>query len=435
MHDDASRTANTAWRSDQGSVAILIAVSLTMLLGFVALGSDVVFAMYKQRQMEAAAASAALAGAVALATGHPANYKTEVNAVATASGFTTAVSGVAITINNPPKSGPNTANNNAVEVIIAQPQTLPLFEMFVSGPLNISGRAVAIAGSSGSACVLALDTSYTTASAPAVVDGNGASITLNGCGMASNAGGPGALSVTGGAVLNASAVSLVGTDTVNNGGTITATNGVKTGQTAVTDPYAGITVPAFTAGHCDYGSLPTNGYSVSNGWQNPTLSPGVYCGGLSTGGGGTVTLNPGIYIIDGGSFSPGGGTTVTGTGVTIVLTGSGTNYATAQIANGVTITLSAPTTGSTAGLVFFADPAAPVNTYTSSVQGGSVMNLTGALYFPTQTLDYGNGSNTTTTCTQLDAWHIVFEGGATLKSNCSGTGTLPIGGSSSKLVE
>ena len=434
MHDDDLRIAHTAWRSNQGGVAILVAVSLMMLLGFAALGSDVVFAMYTQRQMEAAASSAAMAGAVALATGHPANYKTEVSAVATSSGFTNLVSSVTITVNSPPASGPNTSNASAVEVIITQPQNLPLFGMFISGPLSVSGRAVAIAGSSASDCVLALDASYTTSSAPAVVDGNGASITLNQCGMASNASGPGALAVTGGAVLNTSVVSLVGTDTVNNGGTITATNGVKTLQTPVSDPYSGVAVPTFTAGHCDYGSLPNSPDSVL-GYTNPTLSPGVYCGGLTIGSGGTVNLSPGVYIIDGGSFSPGGGTTVTGTGVTIVLTGSGSNFATVSIGNGSTITLSAPTTGPTAGLVFFADPAAPVNTYTSSIQGGSVVNLTGALYFPTQTLDYGNGSSAATTCTELDAWHIVFEGGATLNSNCANAGTQTIGGSPSKLVE
>jgi hypothetical protein len=110
-----------------------------------------------------------------------------------------------------------------------------------------------------------------------------------------------------------------------------------------------------------------------------------------------------------------------------VLTGSGSDYATAAIGNGATVTLSAPTTGAMAGLLFFQDPSAPA-TGTNTIGGGSVVTLTGALYFPSQTVIYANGTSSTATCTQLVAWQIEFQGGATFNSNCANTGVTSIGG-------
>ena len=45
----------------------MVAVTLTALIGFAGLGTDVVFALNRQRQMQAVASAAAFSGAVALA--------------------------------------------------------------------------------------------------------------------------------------------------------------------------------------------------------------------------------------------------------------------------------------------------------------------------------------------------------------------------------
>lgn len=50
-----------------------------------------------------------------------------------------------------------------------------------------------------------------------------------------------------------------------------------------------------------------------------------------------------------------GSATLTGTGVTLVFTSSGNNYASATINGGATVNLTAPATGSTAGIVLFGD--------------------------------------------------------------------------------
>lgn len=431
MDDPRSHQADKSWRSNPGGVAILVAVALVALIGFTALGTEVVYVLFKQRQMQSTASAAALAGATALMTGHPVDLKVEARAVATTAGFTDGTSGATVTVNHPPQSGTYAGDANSVEVVVGQPQTLPLSKLFYAGPWNVSARAVATAGNSANGCALELDTSNTTA----VTISNGAQVILNQCGLAVNANGSSALAVSGGAVLTAKSVSVSGQASVTNGGTINATDGVKTGQPATADPYAGVSVPSGSG--CKYGSLPNKPLPLkhsNSGTQ--TLNPdGVYCGGLAMGNDADVVMNPGVYIINGGSFNIGGAVRLNGTGVTIVLTGSGSNYATVTIGNGATVNLVAPTTGTTAGLVFFQNPNAP-HSGANNFQGGSLLTLTGALYFPSQNVTFSNGTSTTSVCTQLVAWQIIFQGGSSFNSNCSGTGVGTIGGgAASKLVE
>jgi Flp pilus assembly protein TadG len=407
---------------ERGSIAILIGVSMSALLGVVALGTEITFVIYKHRQMQSAADSAALGSATALLKGYPVDYALEGKAIAATAGFVNGVDGVTITVNKPPASGSNTANAGAVEVIVVQPQTLKLVSMFSSAAFNLTTRAVAIKGASGNYCILTTDTS----SATGLDLSNGTTLNLNQCGAAVNAAGSAAVSVIGGARLNAQSVSVKGQTTVNNGGVINATNGVLINQTAMADPYASLTatVPSGCAGGTG------KSYTTSQ-----TISPGTYCNGMSFGGGATITMNPGVYYIKQGSFTVGGGATVNGTGVTIVLTKDASTYATASIANGANVTLSAPTSGPYSGVLFYADRAAPTS-LTTTFAGGAATKFTGALYFPTQRVSYSNGTTTAATCTQLIAWSVSFAGGAAFNNNCASAGTSSIGGSAAnRLVE
>jgi hypothetical protein len=179
------------------------------------------------------------------------------------------------------------------------------------------------------------------------------------------------------------------------------------------------------------------GTGKSYGWSSVpwVLSPGVYCSGLTISNGATATLSSGVYFIDRGTFDVGGGANLTGTGVTIVLTSStGSNYANAEIDNGTTVTLTAPTAGATAGMVFFGDRRASASTVSSTFAGGTTLDLTGAIYLPTETLNWNNGaSNTASPCTELIAGAIVLSG-ANLQISCP-TGVAAIGATNSSLVE
>lgn len=418
---DLSRTLKSGRR---GSVAIQIGILMTVLIGMAGLGIEIPYLMYKNRQMQTAADSAALSAAVALARGYPSPISTEAKGVAAALGFVSGTANVTVTVNNPPLSGSHTSNSSAVEVIVRQPQTLKLAGLFGVSQYNVTARAVAVVPAPY--CILSMDNT------PGIGVGlwGGATVTMTGCGMAVNSSGSGALTLQSGGTLNAPLVSIVGQ--LNNVWSTVNVTSLKVNQPAVADPYANVPMPPVPS------DCQNDKFSI--GWtpSQTTLWPGTYCKGLSIANGANVLLSGGIYYIKSGDFNIAGGAHVTGTGVTIVLTneGSGNSYATLSVTNGTDVTLSAPTTDQygTKGILFFGDR----NSHSSnanSINGFTSINWTGVIYLPTQTVGY-EGGGAITGCQQLIAWHIdakltnlPFDG------TCTGTGMKTIGATSTLLVE
>jgi hypothetical protein len=296
--------------------------------------------------------------------------------------------------------------------------------------------------STGNYCMLVLSPSTTTtqlgAAGTTLQTDNGQKISAPNCGIAVNGAGANAMVVTQGSDIEAKSESIVGNYSTSQGGKIGVTP--KTSQSAIADPYAGVANPSpscatsqNTGGACGAG---LSGVTISSG-NNNQLYAGTYYGGLTITNGASATLNPGVYIIDGGTFSMQGGTKVTGAGVTIELTGdSNYSYATVNVANGAHLSISAPTSGATSGLVFYADRRSP-NTSVSSFAGGAIMDFDGALYFPSQELDLSNGVDFTgAACSQLIAYYVHITGGATFNSSCTNNvdGTASIG-NTQKIVE
>ena len=400
--------------AEWGAIAVQVAILLVVIIAFVSLGTEIVLMLYISRQMQSAADAAVTAAAKAQAAGYPADYTQEALSVAGASGFINGQNGVVVVVRNPPASGNYTNASGAIEVVISQPQDLMLARVLYSGQLTVRARAVA---SGGGTCVLGLDPS----AANAIYASNGATVTLNECGLAGNSSSSTALTVSGAATVTTSMVSLVGGASVTNGGVLSVSESTITYGASTADPYGARSIP--TPGGC------LGGGTISN--QTISLPAGTYCSGISISHASNVTLN-GIYILNNGDFTVAGGSTVIGT-ATIVLTGSGSNIGTVTISNGSTLSLTAPSSGATAGMVFFQSPNAPPGN-TASFIGGSSVTINGAIYFPNQTVNFSNGSSTSATCTQLIARVINFTGGTTFNLHCAGTGVLPIG-SQSALVE
>jgi Flp pilus assembly protein TadG len=421
--------------SRRGSVAIQIGLLMTVLIGMAALGTEIPYLMYKHRQLQTVADSAALGAAMALSKGYPSPISTEAYGIAAALGVTNGAANATVTVNSPPASGNYQANNKAVEVIVTQPQTLSLAGVFGVTAYNVSTRAVAVAGTSGGGyCMLTTDTAGTSVNVwwPAGATYGlslvgGVSLTMKGCGIAVNAASAQSLWLSGGPTLNAPLVSLAGQMYQDNSTMTVNVTTLNQSQPPVADPYANVAMPSSTG--CDY-----DWYGI--GWSaTPTvLSPGRYCNGLSIANGATAVLSPGIYYIKSGQFSIAGGSAVTGSGVTIVLTtadGAG-SYATLSITNGTDISFSAPTSGPTAGIVFFGDRNAPAgSSYANVISGFNTLNMTGAVYLPTQLLQFGSSGGATSGCWQAIAADILDQlVNMTMDGTCSGTGMSPIGGSS-----
>ncbi|MGL4490437.1 MAG: pilus assembly protein, partial [Rhizobiaceae bacterium] len=90
-----------------------------------------------------------------------------------------------------------------------------------------------------------------------------------------------------------------------------------------------------------------------------------------------VTLNPGVYIINGGQLKTTGSGTLQGKGVTIYFTGKDGSMA---LDGTSTVSLEAPSTGPTAGLLLFQDPAMALTKYEISSKLAS--KLLGTIYLP-----------------------------------------------------
>ena len=413
-HKSASHLIHDA----SGAYSIMFALALPVLIGLIGLGTDYGLWTYKQQQMQSATDAAAVTGAAAYTAGGDKPVVAQVGAVTTSYGLVPGKDGVVVTVNRPPSQGPYAGNASAVEVIAQQPMDLLFSRLWLSGAPVVSTKSVALANAANG-CVLALD-----GDAKAAASAQGTTlVTLNNCSLISDSASTSAVSTGGSAQVRALTVEAVGG--ISGLGGISTTAGTATGISPLTDPYADVQMPSFSG--CTSRNLKVKGTT--------TLSPGVYCGGISVNAGAVLTLEPGLYFIDQGNLTVNGGATLIGHGVTIIFTSSsGSNYATASFSGGSTIDLTPPTSGSTAGIVMFGDRRMPVGT-AFTFNGGATQNLTGSIYLPKAALSYAGGSDTTNACIKIIADTITFTGNSNLSIDCSAYPSRAIGTAAGKLVE
>jgi Flp pilus assembly protein TadG len=414
-----------------GAAAVALAISLAGIVGVAGLATEAA-AWYTTRQTMQGAADAAAYTAITAKSAGASNTQiaTEAQTIAASYNFTVGSGGVTVAVNSPPTWGSHTTDSNAVEVIISRPQSTFLSSMFLSGGLTIQARSVAAPVTTGSGCVLALDRGDVVD----ITESGSTVLNLNACSLYINSDDSAALTMSGSAVIDAGAAYIVGGVVTSGGAALDTTKGTYTGVAAISDPYASVAVPIYSG--CDQTNYSLSG-SNSQVLSAAGTTPYVFCNGLSLSGTSSLTLNAGVYIIDGGSLSMSGGSTLTGTGgVTIVLTShTHSGYPTVSMSGGATVNITAPCTGSTAGLAFFQDRNAPTSG-SNSFTGGSTQNITGALYFPNQSLTFNGGASSGgATCTQLVAYKLHFSGTSTINNNCASICTQTIGSTSNQLVE
>ncbi|KIL99715.1 hypothetical protein CCC_03887 [Paramagnetospirillum magnetotacticum MS-1] len=381
----------------EGAVAIMVGIGMTAMIGFLALGTETGLWYAAKRNLQSVADAAALGGAFELGSG---SNSSVISAAAIQdagrNGFQ-ATGGATIAVHTPPASGKYAGNPQMVEVSVSQPTTLLFSALFLKS-LQVNARAVAKTGSVGDACILALDNVINDA---AYFTGS-ATVTLHNCGIAANSSSSNAVVVSGSATVTTAFVQSVGGYDISGSGVLHAGT-IITHAAATADPYAGLSAPS--AASC--ASVPKT--------KDFTLSPGTYCGGLTFQG--NVFLNPGVYVISGGTFKITAQATVFGTGVTFVLI----NNAKLDVTGGSAITITAPTAGIWAGVAFFSDRKNELQV--NKLNGNSVTNITGAIYMPSQELDFSGGNGTDASgCTRLIADFVKFIGNSSLGNSCAATG-------------
>jgi len=382
-----------------GQVMVLVALGIIVLCGFAALAVDVGQFWSVRRHMQTAADAAAIAAAIALRQGN--SPTTSADAVATENGFTNGSESVTVTVNNPPLSGVYSGNSSYVEVIVSQPQ--PSFFLGALGysSTGVSTRSVS-SSVNGPACLYALDPS----ASDALVVGGSSSATLS-CGAIVDSNDSVALNSNGGASLTAT---NIGVDGGYSGSGFTPTP--VTGVAPAPDPLAYISAP--TVGACNY----TN---VHAGTTKGTtyLNQGVYCGGIQISGNNPVVFNSGIYILEGGLKVTATNANISGTGVMFYNTGTASYpYAPISLSGSNLADLSAPTSGTYEGILFFQDRSVPVGSKGSTITGSSGSTFDGAIYFSTTAVTY-SGSSSSNGYTIVVADTVSIGGNSTLGDNYS----------------
>ena len=400
-------------RDQSGSYVIVVGLVMPVLVGTAGLGTEAAWWFFKHKNMQSAADSGSVSAATA-----GSNLTAEANAVTATYGYTNGTNNVTVTVNQPPSTGNYTSSSQAVEVIIRQPQPRLLSALFGSDPVTITARSVAVPNP-GTGCVLALDR---TANPAVSLQGN-TQLNLVNCNLYDDSNGSAALTVGGAATVSATQVGVVGG--ISGASSVSAPNGVRTGMRPVADPYANVTPTMPT--WCD-----TNNKIQVKG--TTTLSPGAYCGDVVVNAGATLTLNPGLYYFSGANLTVAGNATISGSGVTLIFTGSGNNWGSFNIGSNANVSLTAPTTGTTAGIAIYGDRNMPVGT-AFSLTGGGTQNFGGAIYLPKGALSYSGGNSAATSCTKIVADTISFSGTSNVQVNCAALGTAAIGIQTAQLVE
>ena len=407
-------------KEESGAILTVTALSLVLILSILGFGVDVGHLLFVKRSMQNAVDAAALAAALEAracngTSACTAMQKAAENAL-TENGFTattiltnctgTAGTGVTLTLNNPPcaiSGDPNSGKTNYAEVMVSEPVPTYFANLMGLHSVTITTRAEAARGLGGP-CIYALNPT-----GPAITILAGI-IVKSRCPIVDESTSSDALSCVIGAFLYAPRISVSG------GSQSLLCLAASQPQTYVptpvpADPLAYLPAPSTANDAC--GTSTSSPYYGSSSPVNITLggnvvfNPGVYCGGISITAAllSTIKFNPGTYILKDHTGLLGitqGGlnitlnelTSITGNGVTFYNEGTQGSLMVVEPVSGGSllslsnVSLSAPTTGTYAGILFFqAHGSTPSAVFVANLIDNS--KLEGAIYLPDGDVSYG----------------------------------------------
>ncbi len=401
-------------KNERGQVLVLTVLLLGALLGFGAIALDGGNIYADRRSAQAAADSASTAGALAVMRGYGhaqvlkvAELRAERNGYANVAGKTT------VTVNWPPVAPhPYAGNWNYVQVIITNRLDTILAHMFYRGPFQHTVQATAHA--SRNETLLPGYTMYADnpSACPGVrFDGSMNAVLTGGGSVLSNSTASCSCALNGASGVSQGNGSVTVVDPTGRSGIFSVGCWEQIGGT-----FTNIPAPRPGAGQQyvdppplpDCSGLPdftALGDQRFNGGA-PTLVPGRY-DSIATGASANLTLQPGIYCLE-GTLSGGGGdlslsiganSGIIGPGVMIYL--SDTAGGVQALGNGLTQLVAGDPSGPTKpelvdaagedwrGMLIYAHPN---NTNSIYLSGGSGSEYTGTIYGPGMDCDmHGNG--------------------------------------------
>lgn len=384
----------------RGQVLPLFALCLAALMGFAGLGVDVGYLEYWQNKQQAATDAAAIGAAQQLLSkgcGNQTQATSAANFDAAQNGFATSNPNVTITVNDPPASGPYQSNNCAIQVLITT-KNIPTWFSRLQNPFAPGGtettQAVGAASYTGNGCIFLLTTTQQNDLSNSNMQGPHCSIYMNSSANFSNG------------TFNFAGIYYAGSG--NNVSGATFTKASPSSSLPFADPCPEI--PG-----CEY--LATTGPSVISctavSGSNKNITTGCYSQ-LSLSGTDTVC---GIIAITGQFHLNNATVNSCGTGVTFYMTNgvSDTNFSSSHL------TLSAPTTGTTANILMYRVPS-----QSSAVDFSTcTCSWSGVVYFPTAKV---NVSNVGSGYTVLIFGQGNFSNSSDFSDSVPASGTTMIGG-------
>lgn len=414
---------STKKRHHRGAVAVLVAICLIPIVIAMSYVLDGGALMSQRRQTQAVADATAHAAACLLAKNYATNSgldplgtaRAAALAIAAANGFANDGTNTVIAINIPPSAGTYAGVAGCVEVVATYRQPRYFSSIMGSGRIPVTARSVSrvVADSPLSILVtdpLGLSSFSLTGSAKLTTNGkvhvNSSSL------LAVNASNGGFLKADGG-------LRIVGNYSIPNWALFNVFFNLapKVNQPSLSDPYASLAPPP-TSGL-------TNRSAPNPPYGSATINPGIYNGGLTLGGGMTITMNPGIYYMKNGSFTVANGVTLTGSGVTIYTDSSGllagvVGGGSLNFQGGTTVKLTPPTSGPYKGIVYYQDRGNVANL--NNIANGSNVNMTGTIYAPSAPLSIAGGAAGSSYGSQLIVKTLALSNGVNVTVNASLTG-------------
>lgn len=254
-------------------------------------------------------------------------------------------------------------NQRQVTVVIEQDHYPYFFARAFPTP-QLRVEATATAAGSTNICVIGLERSL-----PDTVRlENSAQLSAPECAVFSNSASSTGLSARGRSKLAAQLTCTAGGygGSLSNFGSIPLTD-----CPVAADPLAARPAPSFAVG------CKERGLSIRGGITRETLSPGVYCDGLTIEANAEVLLEPGVYIIKDGPLVLGSNATMIGRDVGFYFTGRSASF---LLESGSSVDLEAARAGAMAGLLFHQDRQSDVANFV--LRSNRASNLLGTIYLP-----------------------------------------------------
>lgn len=402
----------------RGNALIITAAALPLVIGSAGLATDTVqWAMWK-RQLQRSADSAALAGVFGIVQGQ--DHQAAVNRDLAINSHV----GIATTTVVQRSPAGFSSDPYAVRVQLSVQKRLGFSSLFMSTPPTVTAAGTATVVAQGQYCVISLEPTTTTG-----LTYTGNAMVDMGCGQATNSIGGTAVDASGSSTIIASPIAAVGGIPASNN--FAAGTDVHPYSMRQVDPFASINPPVPS------GSCPNINVNTT---ETVSLSAGCY-GNMTLNG--TVTLGPGTYVLDAGSLSIGSQARVSCSGCVIILTSRTATNNPGSIGNvdingGATVSMTAPTSGTYAGILFYQDRRALDGNSAnrnSRINGNSSSTYQGAFYFPAQKITFNGTSGMVTNCIQMVARRVEFSGNTQITNVCPvGSGASSFDATTIRLV-